>query len=291
MPAKWFICPDSEQIEIRECIDKGCRLAWRMPVGRCLPARTLRLIGEQRKWNGVPSTTQLLKGTRETVLEILYDYPQDPQDAIFRIIGTKSHGALEQHTGDNELNEERLFDDISSGQFDIYDDGVLIDTKTSGSYKVMRALGLKSVEVETGEVYKSGKKKGLPKTKKEIISGYHKDRLDWAIQLNDYRMKIEACGFPVHTMAIECLVRDGNTFIAQSRGIDFNGRLVPINRISDHWIRRYMTAKARQLHEALKTGEIPPKCSWRETWGGKKCKRYCNVREICGAIEKQRRTT
>lgn len=258
-----------------------------MPAGRCLPARTLRLIGEQREWSGVPSTTQLLKGTRESYLEITEDFPIDPQDAIFRVIGTKSHGALEQFVGDNELSEERLFDDVSSGQFDIYDNGVLIDTKTSGSYKVMKALGLKSIDVDTGEIYKSGKKKGLPKTRKEIVNGYHRERLDWAIQLNDYRIKIESCGFPVHTMAIEALVRDGNTFMAQSRGIDFNGRLIPINRISDHWIRRYMATKAKRLHEALKTGEMPPMCSYRETWGGKKCKRYCNVRDICNAIEQE----
>lgn len=281
MPARWFTCPDSNRIEITQCLEGGCRLSWCLPAGRCLSVRTLRLIAEQREWTGKPSTTQLLKGTRESYLEITTDFAINPQDAIFRIIGTKSHGALDAYTGDNELGEERLEDEYSTGQFDFYDNGVLLDTKTSGSYKVMKALGYHQVEVETGEYYRTGAKKGLPKTRKEWREGGRKDRLDWAIQLNDYRIKLEAAGFPVQQMVIECLIRDGNTYIAQQRGIDFNGTLIPINRISDHWIRRYMRMKYDALMKALETGEMPPPCRKRETWNGRKCEKYCNVQEAC----------
>lgn len=285
MPAKYFLCPDNEETEIKKCLEEGCRISASLPGGRCLSVRTLRLIADQRQWNGVPSTTQLLKGTREAYLELTTDYAINPQDAIFRIIGTKAHGVLDQYTGYGELAEERLFDEFSSGQFDLYDNGVLIDTKTSGSYKVMKALGYHQIEVPTGEVYKTGAKKGQIKTRKEWAEGGRKDRLDWAIQLNDYRMKLEALGFPVHTMAIECLIRDGNTWMAQSRGVNCNGILIQINRISDHWIRKYMMAKAKALHKALETGEVPPKCSYRETWGGRKCEKYCNVRETCLSLD------
>ncbi|HYD91031.1 MAG TPA: hypothetical protein VEA37_06020 [Flavobacterium sp.] len=280
MPAKWFICPDGQQTEIADCL-KFCRMDWALPAGRCLTIRTLRLIADQREWTGKPSTTQLLKGSREAVMEILFPYAIDPQDAIFRIMGTKGHGVLDQYTGGNELGEERLEDEYSTGQFDLYDNGVLSDTKTSGSYKVMKALGYQQIEVQTGEVYKSGAKKGLPKTRKEWVEGGRHDRLDWGIQLNDYRIKLERCGFPVTKMVIEALCRDGGTYIAQSRGITFNGALIPINRISDHWIKRYMKAKADALQRALETKIIPPKCKPRETWGGRKCQKYCNVREFC----------
>lgn len=287
MPAKWFTCPDGQQTIITDCLE-NCRMGWCLPAGRCLSVRTLRLIAEQREWTGKPSTTQLLKGTREAYLGITTDYAINPQDAIFRIIGTKSHSALDAYTGDNELGEERLEDEFSTGQFDFYDNGVLIDVKTSGSYKVMKALGYHQVEVETGEVYKSGAKKGLPKTRKEWREDGRKDRLDWAIQLNDYRMKLERLGFPVHQMAIECLIRDGNTYIAQQRGIAFNGTLIPINRISDHWIRRYMRMKHRALMQALETGEMPPPCRYRETWGGgRKCEKYCDVAKACMEYEAQ----
>jgi len=280
MPAKFFVCSDGEQISITDCLNK-CRMEWCLPAGRCLSIRTLRLIAEQREWTGKPSTTQLLKGTREAYLELTTEYAINPQDAIFRIIGTKSHGALDAYVGNNELGEERLESEFSTGQFDFYDNGVLIDTKTSGSYKVMKALGYYQANIETGEYYKSGAKKGLPKTRKEIREGGYKNRLDWAIQLNDYRMKLEALGFPVHQMVIEALCRDGGTYIAQQRGITFNGTLIPINRISDHWIKRYMGAKHRALMQALETGEMPPQCRKRETWGGRKCEKYCDVKDTC----------
>lgn len=282
MPAKHFLCPDGEEIEIKKCLTEGCRIGQSLPAGRCLSVRTLRLIADQRPWTGIPSTTQLLKGTREAYLEITTDYAINPQDAIFRIIGTKAHGALDKYTGYGELAEERLQDEFSTGQFDLYDNGVLSDTKTSGSYKVMKALGYYQVNVPTGEVYKTGEKKGQPKTRKEWAEGGLKDRLDWAVQLNDYRMKLEALGFPVSQMAIEALCRDGGTYIAHNRGITFNGTLIPINRISDHWVRKYMAAKANALQRALEAGEAPPMCRPRETWGGRKCEKYCSVKGACG---------
>lgn len=279
MPATRFVCLDKNEIDINDCLNKGCRIT--LPGGRCLTVRTLRMIAEQRTWTGKPSTTQLLKGTREAYLELTTDYAIDPQDAIFRIIGSKSHGVLDCYTGENELGEIRLEDDNSTGQFDFYDNGLLSDTKTSGSYKVMKALGYQQVDVPTGEVYKTGAKKGQPKTRKEWVEGGAKDRLDWAIQMNDYRMKLERCGFPVNQMVIEALCRDGNTYIAQSRGITFNGTLIPINRISDHWISLYMKTKADRLIKALETNKTPGRCNGRENWGGRKCDRYCNVKEAC----------
>ena len=280
MPAKYFICADGEQCKISDCL-KSCRMECFLPAGRCLSIRTLRAIADQREWTGKPSTTQLLKGTREAYLEIATDYAINPQDALFRVHGSKAHDYLDKFTGDNELAEIRLEDDFSTGQFDLWDNGVLIDTKTSGSYKVMKALGYKQVDVATGEVYKTGAKKGLPKTRKEIVEGGRKDRLDWAIQLNDYRIKLEYCGFKVQQMAIEALIRDGGTYMATGRGIDFNGTLIPINRISDSWVKRYMKKKANDLEAALELSILPKKCKPRETWNGRKCERYCNVKESC----------
>lgn len=287
IPATRFICPDGYATPIKYCLEHGCRMAKKLPAGRCLSPRTLRFIAEQREWTGIPSTTQLLKGTREAMLEILTDYDISPQDALFRIFGTKSHNLLDKYTDGNELAEERLYDEISSGQFDFYDPIMqqLIDCKFWGSYKIMKALGLYQVEVPTGEVYKTGKKKGQPKTRKEWREGGRKDRLDVAVQLNDYRMKLESIGFPVRQMVIEAVARDGNTYIAKNRGIEQNGFLIPVNRISDPWVRRYMKAKRDALMKALETHIVPPKCKPREMWNGRKCERYCNVRVICSKLK------
>lgn len=287
MPATEFICPDGNRIKIADCLGNGCRLSGDLPGGRCLSVRTLRAIADQRPWQGKPSTTQLLKGTREAYLEIITDYAIDPQNALFRIHGSKAHAYLDQFVGRDELSEERLHTEYNSGMFDLYDEAThtLYDNKFSGSYKIMRALGLHQIDVPTGEVYKSGKNKGQPKTRKEWVAGGRKDRLDWAIQMNDYRMKLEALGFPVEHMIIEAIARDGGCWIAQRRGIQQNGVLIEINRISDHWIRRYMRKKAELLLRALETRQVPPKCKPRERWSGRKCEKYCNVREACEDVE------
>lgn len=282
-PAIGFLCND-QKIPFETCLNE-CPFAETFPAGRCLIKRTLRFIAEQREWTGTPSTTQLLKGTREAALEILFPYYIDPQKAIFRIIGTKGHRLLDQYVGDNELGEIRIKDEISSGAFDFYDDGILFDTKTSGSYKIRKAMGLYQVDVPTGEVYKTGDKKGQPKTKKEWRENGYRSVLDWAIQLNDYRLKLESCGFPVKQMLIEALARDGGLRASSSNGVEQNGTLIPINKIPDRHIKAYMQFKKEQLINALKVGTMPPKCRGRETWAGRKCQGYCNVVEYCQGTE------
>lgn len=281
MPAKWLICPDGEQCLITDCLT-ACRIADTLPAGRCLSLRTLRLIAEQREWNGIPSTTQLLKGTREAYLELVTDYAINPQDALWRVNGTKAHSILELYH-DNDLGEIRLTDDVCSGKFDYYDsaDQILYDTKTWGSYKIMKALGYQQITVDTGEIYKSGAKKGQPKTRKEWTDGGDPDLFNEEIQLNDYRMKLEAAGFPVKQMFIEALCRDGNTYIAKQRGIEQAGVLIPIRHLPNCEVYSHLKAKADYLMLCLEKKEMPNYCTDRESWEGRKCERYCNVRGAC----------
>ena len=86
---------------------------------------------------------------------------------------------------------------------------------------------------------------------------------------------------PVANLVCEVIVRDGNTYIATQRGITSPGYLVPINKISDVWVERYMKKKAGDLVKALETKTMPPPCRHSETWGGTKCERYCNVTQFC----------
>jgi hypothetical protein len=286
MPAVAFSCKRG-LIPFADCL-RSC-------PDRCALPRTLRLMAEQRPWEGIPSTTQLLQGTRESFLKITCDYAINPDGRAFAVHGSRVHEKLDLRTGDDELGEERLYDLICSGQFDNYsmeDGGTLADSKTSGSYKVMKALGLRQVErplldASGNTIYLvSGKNKGKPKTEKVTVSGGYRDMLDWAIQLNDYRMKIEAVGFPVGRMVIEALVRDGGTYIAKSRGIDQNIYLIPINHISNRWIERYFAAKWGALRTALETGKMPKRCRTRETWNRRKCDGYCDVADKCFALDR-----
>lgn len=284
-----FICPDLHSCNIEDCL-KECRLADKLPAGRCLSVRSLGAIAEQRVWTGIPSTTQLLNGTREAYLTIRSDYSVNPQDMVYALFGTKVHAKLELFTPEDGTSEERLFDGTSSGAFDFYQDGVLYDVKTYGSYAVAKTLGLVEKLIPDG-VYKSSRagkyQKGDPKFKKIFVEGGVRKRFNLMVQLNDYRMKLEKHGYPVNKMVCEVLVRDGGTYIASSRGVHQKALLIVINKISDKWVSAYMKEKARRLQEALATDTLPPPCSARERWydpvtkKSGKCANYCPVRYFC----------
>ena len=109
---------------------------------------------------------------------------------LYALHGQAVHSINERHTQGSILSEERLKDEITSGQFDLFgkildaDDGLLGDLKVTSSFKLMKALGIYKQKVDTGEVYKSGLKKGQPKFRTELRYDGVRDLLDWAIQLN-----------------------------------------------------------------------------------------------------------
>lgn len=274
---KYFICPDGIKVEIEKCLTK-CRMA-----ERCLSLPTLRSIAQQRPWKGKPSTTQLIKGTREAYIEIIFDdLEEDPDDCMFRFLGTKVHLNLEELTGDM-LAEEKMEDKDLTGIFDLYDheEKCLYDYKTSGSYKIAKALGLKEIDIPVpGEFFKSGPRKGQQKTQKKIVQK-EPDCRDWELQLNKYRLMIEDAGFPVERIKIEAIVRDGGTYLAKQRGIVKNSYIIPIRKLPDEEVKEYFADKSKALLDAISKKEMPPICSEDERWGGNKCKGYCIACKHC----------
>lgn len=282
MPATKFICPNGEEVPIRNCL-ASC------PSGtRCLLHPTLSAIAAStyRKLRQ-PSVTELIVGTKEAYLKKTTDYAIDPQARLFALSGSAVHAA---HAGQAEafLSEARFYNDTFCGQIDLYGDvlgdGIptLADLKTVGSYKAMKALGLESVDVETGEAYKTGERKGQPKTRKEYVPGGRRDVGEWALQLNAYRYLLEKEGFLVGRMVVQLLVRDAGLEVASRRGIDRGGYVIEINRISDRWVERYFRIKSRHLYEALWTGRTPGTCRSKERWNGdRKCRDFCEVRGSC----------
>lgn len=300
MPLTHFICPDGNKCVVKECLTK-CRLCgiinpetgepW-VPCGRCLSRRALLAVAAERRWTGKPSTTQLLNGTLEEYLKITKPYAINPMQSVFAIHGTNVHNGLEENTKGEALTEERLDDGVSTGAFDYFDEeavpekdhGYLYDDKTYGSYKAAKVLGVVKHKRKIG-TYKNGKDKFA--TTYSYGGVKSSGRLDLAIQLNDYRIKLKKClNKTADKMICEMLVRDGNTYIAESRGIFEPAYLVEINKISDHWISKYMKAKADNLIKAIDTGQFPKQCSYRERWGGMKCERFCNVKDHCPYFER-----
>lgn len=290
MPYDSYKCPDGGIIKIEDCL-KQCRLVGKMnpvtgmpyvPCGRCLSAPTLRKIAEQREWTGKPSTTQCLRGTREAYLMLTHNYAIEPKSMMFALLGTQTHANLEHGMDDGDLGEQRLDDGVSTGAFDFYspeNGGTLFDYKTYGSYVAAKTMGMGTQKVLVGH-YKNGK----PRYRTVITYGNAKHMFDLAVQMNDYRMKIESILHkPVANMVCEIIVRDGNTYMATSRGVTENAYLVPVGKISDCWMKRYMEKKAGDLIKALETKTLPPPCKTRECWGGNKCEKFCAVNKFCDA--------
>lgn len=282
MPATQFICPNGKRILIQECLIACPKKQ------RCMFLPTLRAVANSLN-RGItePTVTELITGTRETYLKKTVDYAVNPQDVLYALHGQAVHTINEGHTEGNILTEVRLADAITSGKFDLYgeildqDSGVLGDIKVTSSYKLMKALGKYKVDVPTGEVYKTGARKGEPKHKKEWRDDGVKGITDWAIQLNYYRILLEQQGLTVNKMIIQAMCRDNSLRITAERGIDQAIYLIPIQKISDQWLNLYFKTKALVLQQALDSKQLPAICKPRERWHDRKCLDYCAVAEHC----------
>ena len=220
MTATAFICPQGDKVKITDCL-KSC-----VKKQRCMFLPTLRAIAQSLERNiKEPTVTELLCGIRETYLKKTTDYAVDPMQQLYALHGSAVHTINEGFTEGNMLSEERLADEVTSGKFDLYgqiidlSDKTLGDYKITSSYKLMRALGYYKVDVPTGEVYKTGLRKGQPKTRKEWRTDGVRHILDWAIQVNYYRILLEQRGFKVESMKIQAFCRDFSLRIAEERNI------------------------------------------------------------------------
>jgi hypothetical protein len=284
MPACWFICPDHETIEIASCLkESGCRMGT-----RCATRSYLQLVRRERPWTGKPSTTQLIQGTKCAFLKLATEYAISPDSRAFMIHGTKGHANLEAADDEYSLLEEKFNDDETdiTGISDVIEiegtTAALVDYKTSGSFKVAKALGFYVDEEPTTEVYKSGKRKGEQKTVKVLKRDDARvDRWEWELQLNKYRLEVERRGIHIDAMKIQCIVRDGNTYIARSRGVFRNVYYFNINRFPDETVKRYFQEKKDALLKALEQGSWNEPCSAKENWDGLKCQSYCEVAGSC----------
>ena len=290
MPLKQFICPDEGRQDVSECLSGKCRMG-----NRCAPLGYLRRAGATRPWKGETSATQCLNGTREEFLKITTDYAIKPGSRAFAVLGTRSHADLQAAGEEDDWSfvEERLRDEIGSGQFDtieLQEDGTwwLIDYKTSASFKLRKAIGIHSVKVpmkdENGnQVFylKSGKgyKKGDPRMETVYQRGGEQDCMDWAMQFNRNRMLVEkSLNIKIAKLKCFAIPRDGGLATVKIIG---QTEYFEIPFIADEVVTEYYRTKSRALIAAVELGELPPPCNADECWGGNKCRKYCDVREKC----------
>lgn len=242
----------------------------------------------QKEMNLKFSCTQLINGTMLAFLKLTKDYAITPDSRVFATHGTRTHQALEGTNDEYSLLEERFGGEQSdiTGIADVIETEngrtILVDRKTMGSYKTAKCLGFYTEEIPTGEVWKSGKKKGLPKFDKILKRDEeHIDRWEYELQTNFYRMEAEKRGMKISEIRIEGMIRDGGTFIARSRGVFRNQYYFKISILPDNYVKSYFNRKAEALRKALKNGRCDTICSAKENWDGLRCERYCEVAEYC----------
>lgn len=287
MGAIGFICPDGETTTFKRCID-NCRMS-----ERCMSVATLKMMSDQRPNDRPPSTTELLSGTCEAYLKRTNDYYVDPQDMAFAIMGTIHHLHLEnQELESNIIQEEKLQGLDITGILDFYDKDaeMLIDYKNTGSFKASKVLGMTYTMMPdpSGERYKKSGAWGQKGTFKQVKVFHRDEKLadfgDWLYQVNMYRYLLEKKGHKVKTMKLQMNVRDAGTMSALSRGVDKNIYFVDIPFVDNDKIVSYFTDKRDALLKHLEDKTIPRRCNDEESWQGKKCEKYCEVRTLCPYI-------
>lgn len=265
---KWFKCPKQhgKLIETEKCLEM-CEVGQ-----RCLTKPTLAMAAEQRVWAGKPSTTQLIDGTMMVFLKLTKDYAIDPRDNAFAMLGTRHHRQMEDVAKELGIPAEIKLTGEISGICDLLEaehgEVILSDLKTWGAFRVQKALGM----VKVGK----GQWECRPETA---------DLLDVELQLNQYRVMVESqLGIHVDRMQVQITVRDGGLIAANSYGITENMYLLPVRMYPDDEVKMYFDTKAQALAQALEQGSWDKLCSSHESWNGKRCTGYCEVRAWCPRI-------
>ena len=271
MPLTYFICPDKQKVSTNRCLEK-CRMRT-----RCLTKSTLKRLATPRPALPNPSVTELLNGPRLEYLKRKHEYAMSPEDLAFALLGTMAHSALEMAQHLEGVNEQRMYSDITTGQFDNleYEDDKwhLTDYKTWGNYKVKRFLeeGDHDLELQLNML------KILIEQQKDplVINGKKVDHID--------------------KLWVEIIVRDGGTYVAKGNGIRFKMRRLPVTILEPNYVKQWFEDKKALLTTAIKADKMPRLCHKEEAWAGRRCDGYCPVKEWCVAngdntyIKKERR--
>jgi hypothetical protein len=85
----------------------------------------------------------------------------------------------------------------------------------------------------------------------------------------------------ISKLKIQVIVRDGGIAMALERGITKRAYVIELPILADDYVEGYFIEKKAHLEAALKKFDWDEKCSDRETWNGRKCKDFCDVRHVC----------
>jgi hypothetical protein len=282
---------------------------------------------KDRPWDGRPHVTGLLVGTREQYLKYISKYFIDLDKAVIPMAGTRFHSNMEDTVLLTEIGIEI---DGVQGTLDLLEELPnelnIVDYKLVGSFKMKKWFGIVSRPVPEVDNYgnpvryKTGQRKGQAKMKKEKFQDDDaKEQFDYTMQINIYRVAVNALlssemcktvlgegsslyGKTVDNGKIFFALRDSSL----QHDFSFNSYYETCEKLPDAEVKAFIKEKATLLKTAMvnweadiESGEsrqdaavknCPGMCSAKETWDGRKCEKYCDVREACKAMQELSRS-
>lgn len=297
---------------------------WRSLLWR-YPPKYLKMILDERVWNGTPSVTTCNRCPREYIFRQLYPYAVDPEDFAFSTLGTMVHAVLEDD--DTAIfSEERMHIKMETSLSGILDlayvhngEIYLDDYKTWGSYAVAKHMGMTKKTRPMVDMFgnpvlylnsRKGKwEKGDPRTETYYEPDPTKaEKHDVEMQLNMYRLMLEDLlrrgvvtlegvigPKVVKHMKVFAIVRDGNTQVAKGRGVMSQTYAIPIDKLPDQEVLDYFSPRAKYITDYMNDAEFsthrqimanPPRMGTpKETLDGYLCRVTCPVSYLCKHCE------
>jgi hypothetical protein len=257
------------------------------------------IAGNFRPYKGV-SPSMIAIGAWEMYLKTTIDYYLRPTESVWAILGTSTHGTLEdagnKHDGPGLNETGMMFKGDGLTMHGTSDHALQVsdkwwevwDYKVTGSYKAMQYLGIHKdtepvMDPKTGKQvkFKTGPRAGQLKTRNIFVTDKkYVDLKKETMQLNAYRLMYEQNNMPISRMYIEAIIRDGGLQMSTGRGVTKNIYVIPINFLDAEEVITAYTLKQKELDKAFGDKDYP-KCSDEESWDGKKCEAYCDVRSVC----------
>lgn len=273
-----------------------------------------------REWDGNPHVTSLLTGTREQYLKNVSKYYVSLDGMVLAMAGNRFHANMEDDMLLTEIGISLNGIQGTMDLLEVYpwDETLgVTDYKLVGSYRLIKWFGISKRPIPVTDDFgnpvfiKTGKNKGQPKTKTEhYVSDEAKERFDYTMQTNIYRVAIERMladpdwqkSNPEQSAIFNKKIMRLRIFFAiRDSGINhdfsFNSFYEDCERINNREVLNFIADRSKKIIDAManwnsdiESGETridaaakncPPMCSAKETWNGKKCEKYCDVREAC----------
>ena len=257
-----------------------------------------------RAWDGMVHPTDIITCVRQRALKMTEEYYVPMDKTIDSMIGTSMHRFF---TTENQLHNFKVKNNLLSGEMDLLEIDetekphlILYDFKVVKSFPVKKALGIYKEDVpvldEDGNqvYYKSGKKAGEAKTRKEVRQDFSKrDVRPYTRQLNLYRWifnDMKAAGtlredlkdLEITQLIVMQLLKEAGQ-IAAENGIEHSSYPVPIPIVDEQLVKEFAIPRIKVLKEFMtENGDLPgiPEDP-EDVWQGRMCSGFCPVAESC----------